>query len=152
MRQTPRVIIARGNTIWSGWAAACATSALGAVLIAAVAWSFPGPPIGAIALGLAVVLVVVASRLFVKVEGDGLTVPKGLGRARIPRTDLASLSIVESRALGLAAATSTLTAHMGDGSQQRIWVLTSFDGLPGARGSLERAAAQIANELGCPLS
>jgi len=122
------------------------------VLIALIAWSFPGPPIGPIALGVATVLVVAASRLSVKVDRDGLTIPMGLGRAKIPRADVSRLSIAHSGRLGPAAATSTLSAHMVDGSEQRIWALTSFDGVPGARGSLDRVAAHIAKELGWPLS
>jgi hypothetical protein len=117
--ENARVIFARGKTIWSSWALALASCAVGCVLVAVIAWSFPGPPIGPIALAVALVLIVTASRLYVRIESDGLSVPRGLGRATIRRTDLIGLSIASESRLGPTASMSTLTAHMADGSQRR---------------------------------
>ncbi|GAA1971497.1 hypothetical protein GCM10009817_09360 [Terrabacter lapilli] len=69
------MILAKGKTIWSGWALTLASCAVGCVLVAVIAWSFPGPPIGPIVLAVALVLIVTASRLYVRIESDGLSLP-----------------------------------------------------------------------------
>ena len=147
-----RVILAKGKTIWSSWALTLASCAVGCVLVAVIAWSFPGPPIGPIVLAVAVVLIVTASRLYVRIEPDGLSVPRGLGRATIRRTDLVGLSIGSESRLAPTANMSTLTAHMADGSQRPIWLLMSFDALPGGLALLRKAADLLARSLELPLT
>lgn len=139
---TSLVIIVR-KTLWGSWALACAFSAVGGVV---AAWSLPGPPVAPIAVAISVVLALVASRLFVSVDAEELTVPRGLGRARIQRGEMADLSIKKS-GVGTGA-TYVIVVPMVDGSQRRVSALTSFGGLPGGQASLRSAAELISTELG----
>lgn len=150
--ENARVVFAKGRTIWSSWALTLASCASGCVCVAVIAWSFPGPPIGPIALAVGLVLIVTASRLYVRIESDGLSVPRGLGREPIRRTDLSGLSVASGSQLGPTASMSTLIAHMADGSQRPIWLLTSFNALPGGLASLRKAADLLARNLEVPLT
>lgn len=148
---TGAVIMVKGKTIWGAWALVCATCAVGCLLIAAISWSFPGPRLGPIALGLALLLGVVASRLYVRIDPDGLSVPHGLRRGKIRPGVVAGLSISRDTRFGTAASSSTLVVHFVDGSQRLISSLISFDSLPGGRMSMLRVADLVAESLSRPI-